>query len=369
MSISSEKKAVDAPLATARRRWSLVVGLLAALVPLPVYFAWRDARERRPPDDARAGSGSRVGPQRNAVSIDLGVLSPKSQVERSVTLTNDSTHTWTVKGASSDCTCLVEEVVPRVIAPGQSFQVRFRFKAGDNPGRIDRHMHVSFKEPEAGPIIVSLTGTVRAWAEASPHVLSFGTILRGSKTETTFEVAVVGPQVWDAKKVRTTLPGLELRLLSSRDIVHEVDGVRGTAHRLRASYTAPADATGIQSGQFQLAGPTPEKTLIVPVRASVVPPMSASPAQIFLGFMPRGADVPIKATITLNDPTIRAPVPEFAISHGPDVSVTLSAGPTDHELVLTGSFRAGEKSGSRATQIKVIHRDRELTVRVFAYVR
>jgi Protein of unknown function (DUF1573) len=311
-------------------------GLLG--VSLAGYLTWF-GRDSGPPPSAAFGDARDADSGFRTIAFDLGVLSPGTSVERVVAIPNESSRSGSAKSVWSDCSCVVHELTPAVVEPHATWDLKFRYKAPNQPGAIAQRIVIRFNEEGVEPLIVRIRGTIRDWAEPSPDEVAFPGVSAGGVAEkeiTVFTLAADESFVGDSTV--SGVPWITVRRLGSDTALSGGGRIEGRQHRFRLTFSPPHDAkAAIHKGEFVLApaagGHDP---LRVPCEARVLPRVSASPEEVFLGFAHAGKATESTVRVRLHDEKLPAKPSDWTVRHdlGAEFTATLEEADTPRELVL-----------------------------------
>jgi Protein of unknown function (DUF1573) len=110
----------------------------------------------------------------------FGVIRPNQRVSHTFLVSNDSSHTWSLKSIITQCRCTVGGLTPTEIAPGQTAQFTVGLVATAAEVNLAKRLNLRFNEPDSPSFWFALEAVVRNAMSVSPNRL----ILRGESGST-----------------------------------------------------------------------------------------------------------------------------------------------------------------------------------------
>jgi hypothetical protein len=295
------------------------------------------------------------GPK-NTIIVDIGAIKPGESLVRQVEIVNSGTVNWTLKGVSSDCSCIGQQFQPSILAPGKAGKLDIRFRASQGVGSIQKHVFVGFHESEAPVQVVVIKGVARAWATASPILVEFGDVIGGARTSRRLQVLTPPDEHAELDREKSELPNCTVTYVQSK----RMDFMDGTCQDVAEYDIALALPVAIGTspwmGKLRFVSPS-EKVhqLDVPLTASVCPPIQCSSEQVFFGMLVPGESAVCRVRLT---PHTKADVllkaSECRVSHdlGDQLDVAVLQG-EGGGLLLEVRHRAGRPKSSLVGHLTV----------------
>jgi len=338
--------------------YRLAVVVLLAWAPVGAIVGAYSAADSPQALLARAGSEiPEVG--FSVVRFDVGVVAPNGSTEHSAAIVNESQDQCSVKAISSDCGCIVHQMKSVVVAPGASWDLKFRYAAPDGSGVISKRIVVVFNEPGMLPLLVHVQGIVRNWAEPSSDEIAFGDVIPGGVVEQ--ELAVVttkSDQGLGREPVVSGVPWVTVRLMDAEKVRIAGDDSYGTRRRYQLVFAPPAEAPPMaHQGEFVLNAAESDLKMRVRCRARVVSKIRASADEVFFGVVEPGAHKKCVVRLHPHDERLVLQATDFSLRHdlGPEFTATVSAADTPGEWLITMELSRAKnnQTGIRTGNLRV----------------
>ncbi len=222
----------------------------------------------------------------NFSSVKQGVV-----LDRKVAFRNDGTGTLCIRDVSVSCGCIKGHLVgdDRTFEPGESGTIEVELDTEGREGNVKKTVSVFTNEPDRPRVTFSVQASITVGLIATPLHLSFPRVLVGEPSTGTVRLrSAIGDQDWK-------VTGVEGRVLVDGKPVpytYEVVPMKDPNQRiLDVRITHPGrDVEGPFQDAIVVKTTHPDRPEVV-VRAHlmVVPPISAYPAQVALGYVPAPA--------------------------------------------------------------------------------
>jgi Protein of unknown function (DUF1573) len=291
-----------------------------------------------------------------AVTVDLGVVLAGSKTERVVKLRNESPSTISVKKVQSDCGCMTDKVDPETIPAGATYEFTIHYTAPDGNGTIQRRLLLTFNEAGSIPVLVSVTGQVRQWAEANLVAINFGEVLCGQATVKPLTITSFSKRKLQMEDFQAHLPHLKPLRLRVDEGVRQADGQEATVYSLDMELSPPLDAKpGALLGDVVVQSGEPAEKLIVPCRAAIIQPVTAEPGSWFLGFVRPEESYRAAIRVRRKETATGFSWRDVRVVHdlGQEFDAKAVVGPDPMELELQCCFRPEKRSGARSGSIRI----------------
>ena len=163
------------------------------------------------------GDYSAVGQKRSLVTnavCDFGVVSPLTLLSKTLTIQNDSNSRWTVASLRTSCGCAVASISPSTIEPSKSATIDLTYRPGSLSVDDERRIEVSFREPTAPQLVVTIRAQVRPPLSVSEHQILF--------QECHDETPPVAVKVWNYGETRWK--GITATAMQGYVVTDTIDG-------------------------------------------------------------------------------------------------------------------------------------------------
>ena len=243
-------------------------------------------------------STSRGEDQYDILEHDFGLLNPGVNVSYRFPIHNSDKRAVTVRRVLTSCTCTVTELSSKHIAAGGCAFATLMYKAGERPDDDRRQLVLTFEEPWARPIALTVTARIRRPLTLSLDQISFGRIAQGYSSTNVLQVENFSDKDWtsisttcNAQWITTSAPRLQ-KTPKAMDQPRQ-------AWQIDVTATPDKSAVGECNADLVVvpAGVDVPEAQQVHLSADFAAPIVASPAQLFFGEVKPGRTY--KASTTL----------------------------------------------------------------------
>lgn len=233
-------------------------------------------------DDAPI-SGSLNASKSLRLTHDLGIVRPMSKVTHTFTVTNPTHHALTLAHIHESCSCTVAEVSRSVIPAGETAKVAVTFSAPNQASDGERTVQISFQEPTAPTVYLTIHASVRPAVTVFPPELDFLEVLPGQTANRTVMVYNYGDTDWSDIHLSTDVKWLAMRMTAAPVLDTKGEQPR-QAWRVEATARADSISFGKHRGTVRFEPvSTTDDPAVLPVALEVPLPIRAFPDRLFLG--------------------------------------------------------------------------------------
>lgn len=224
------------------------------------------------------------------LSCDFGVISPKADRARTLTVRNDGATAWTVANISRTCACTVTRIVPTSIPPGKSAKIEVLLRAPRSVGDTKKSIAIRFAEVNTPQIVIDVRARARIPLSTLPDVIDFGHCLSSKNATAILEVHTFTPQPLSSLVVNSAAPWLRAELLGKP----HVDERSGSKQVWTVRATAQTSELPLGTSRASIVvGPSDGEPPAITIQALVYikGPLEVSPRKFFFDRATLGATV------------------------------------------------------------------------------
>jgi Protein of unknown function (DUF1573) len=246
---------------------------------------------------------------------DFGVVSRNAKAEYAFTFENKLKENLHIASVRSSCGCTKPVVSNPIVKPGERGQIVAQFNTRSFIGQKSAMITVVFDQPYYAEVQLTVTGQIRSDIVTEPGEVQFGDVPVGQERAVSLKISYAGRPDWKILDVRGQSDHLEVRLNQEPAAGNLI------AYTMSVKLKETAPAGDMQEEIVVVTNDRQNDKFSLPVKASIRPPISISPAFVSLGsvsaksaakdrIIVRG-DKPFAITeIVCDDPRIQFQIPK-----------------------------------------------------------
>lgn len=290
--------------------------------------------------EAVAENGTR--PRFSETSHDFGTVARGAATEHLFWFTNTSRYDVHVRGVRTSCGCTTPSVVHSTVKSGEQGAIRAVFNTRSFTGQRGATITVVFDRPYYSEAQLQVRGFIRCDVVFTPGRVDFGTVRQGECAERVIDLQYAGRNDWQVTQIRVPDSCLSVEKRETRRGAGRV----GYELVVRLAGEAPA---GVLDTELVLeTNESRGNRVPLAVTGQIVPPLSVSPALLYLGSVQCGQQVTtrlvVRAAEAFQITAIECDDPRFRFEVG-------NCAKTLHLIPVT--FQAGDAPGQVAAKIRV----------------
>ncbi|MCO6453875.1 MAG: DUF1573 domain-containing protein [Pirellulaceae bacterium] len=275
-------------------------------------------------------------------SHDFGVVARNAKAEFTFRMENPYAADVHVASVRSSCGCSTPQILKSDLTTYETGGILAVFNTGSFTGKHGATITVTIDRPKFAEIQLRVDGTIRGDVVMQPGDVAFGAVSTGEAADREVLIEYHGFQSgWRIEHVHCSNPHLKCQLQPLQTVAGR------PACRLTATLASDAPV-GYLHEQLVLTTTDPSaRQLSVPVTGRIVPPITLSPASLYLGVVPVNQQVTRKLVVMGKQP-FRVVAIEC------DECFEVPIGDTAQKVhVLPLTFKAGDQPGKVVRTIKV----------------
>jgi hypothetical protein len=189
---------------------------------------------------------------------------------------------------------------------------------------------------------LQISGYIHSDVDFQPGSVAFGDVAQGAESTKEISVTYYGRQAWQITDVRSANEHLEVELGEAKKTGN------GITYQMSVKVKADAPAGPINDSLTLVTNDSRLPSVAVPVEGRVVPPLSVSPASLFLGVLKPGQVVTKQLVVTGKQPF---KVKHVKCDNGSFAFKTTDVAKKVHLIPVT--YTAGDAAGEIEQKIEI----------------
>jgi hypothetical protein len=290
------------------------------------------------------GSAQTWGTPRFAsTSHDFGTVARGAVAEHLFWFTNTCGSDVHVRGVRTTCGCTTPSVVHATVKSGERGAIRAAFNTRSFTGQRSATIIVVFDRPRYTEVQLHVRGYVRRDVVFHPGSVDFGTVRQGQGAERVIGVEYAGRNDWQITAIRVPAPHYDVRTRETRR------GAGRVGYELVVRLAEDAPPGTIETELVLETNDRSGSRVPLAVSGQIVPPLSVSPALLYVGNVPCGREVKTRLVVRASEAfrilAVECDDPRFDFEIG-DQAKTLHFIPV--------AFRAGEEAGPLSVTVRIL---------------
>jgi len=218
----------------------------------------------------------------SAVEHDFGTIARGAKAEHDFAFTNPYAGDIHVDSARASCGCTSVTVKNPTVTTYEKGAITARINSDSFLGRQGATITVTFDKPSRAQVQLHVKVYVQSDVVLEPAGVLFGSVEQGQAAEKTVRVSRAGRTDWRIVEIKSANPHLTAHVVDSRSQSGrtEVD--------VRVSLSRLAPAGRVSEHLMLVTNDQTSRQIALPVDGQVVPELSASPSELFLGVVSPG---------------------------------------------------------------------------------
>ncbi len=229
-------------------------------------------------------------------SFDFGKIDQQQTVEHIFKFKNTGNADLKIDHLQSSCSCTGALISSKVVPPGGSGEIKVSFSSKSFQGEIKRSVQVFSNDPDKGTYILNIKSNVRAFIEANPNNVDFGSLKNGETVSRKIAVKNLTNEPLTIKEVKTDLKDIKIGEFEKEINPNEETTINLTL----TSSSSPGNFFGnieITTSQHS------DRKLIVAATGKVLGDITLTPDNIYFGIVKKGGKSEQKIKIANNSST------------------------------------------------------------------
>jgi hypothetical protein len=227
---------------------------------------------------------------------DFGTVARGAVAEHLFWFTNTSADDVHVHSVRTTCGCTTPSVVHKTVQSGQRGAIRAVFNTRSFIGQRSATIIVVFDQPRYAEVQLQVRGFTRCDVVLQPGSVDFGSVRQGQAAEQTIGVDYAGRTDWRITAIRVPASYFHVQAQETRR------GSGRVRYELRVQLAEDAPPGTIET---ELTLETDDRTgnrVPLAVRGQIVPPLSVSPALLYLGNTSAGQQLKTRLVVRGSEP-------------------------------------------------------------------
>jgi len=275
-------------------------------------------------------------------SHDFGTVARGAATEHLFWFTNHSGSDIHVLGVRTSCGCTTPSVVHSTVKNGEQGAIRAVFNTRSFTGQRSATITVVFDRPRYAEAQLYVRGYIRRDVVFQPSSVDFGTVREGETAERVVAIEYAGRNDWQIAAGRVPCPYLSVETRQTKRSAGRV------GYQLVVRLGAEAPAGALDTELTLETNDSRGNQVPLTVTGQIVPPLSVSPALLFMGDVRGGQEFKARLVVRAAEPfkitAVECDDPRFQF----EVS---SESKTLHFIPVT--FQAGGEAASLSTKIRI----------------
>jgi len=149
-------------------------------------------------------------------TYDFGEILKGDQVKHIFTIRNAGDAPLTIEKVKTSCGCTAALLSEKVLAPGQTAEIKTNFDSTRFKGRVKKTIYVNSNDPQQPEAHILLTGMIRPQIVVEPDPLRLENLTPGQAVEKTVKISNFGKTPIMLLKVTVTSQDLEGKLSAKK---------------------------------------------------------------------------------------------------------------------------------------------------------
>jgi hypothetical protein len=216
---------------------------------------------------------------------DFGYVARGAKAEYEFPLSNIYLEDVHIAGVRSSCGCTTPRIKQEWLKTYEKGAIIASFNTPLFLGRKGATVTVTFDKPFYAEVQLHVTGYIRGDVVFRPGSAQLGSVDQGTPADTKVAVGYAGRSDWQILEVKSANPHL------SGKVVETARGGGRVSYELLVHLDANAPAGYVQDHLMLITSDRGSAQVPVPVEGYVAPPITVSPASLFMGVVPPGKQV------------------------------------------------------------------------------
>jgi hypothetical protein len=278
----------------------------------------------------------------NTTSHDFGTVARGTKAQFRFQIRNIYEEDVHIAGVQSSCGCTVAKVTKSDLKTHETSEVIAEFNTRDFQGHKSAALTVTLDCVSHAKVQLRITGEIRTDVVMEPGSVDFGIVDFGSTMEKKLQVSYAGRDDWRITDARSSDPYFEV------EVTELARGAGKISYELLVRLTGEAPIGYIKDQLILVTNDPRARELPLDMQGRVVPDITISPSELFIGVVHPGQKVP-KVVL------VRGKKPFRIIDvKCPDKSFTFTPSPEAKSVhLIPVVFTAGDDPGRIARKISI----------------
>ncbi len=247
-----------------------------------------------------------------------------------------------IAGVRTSCRCTEPRITKDTLKTWETGGIIAEFKTRSFLGNRSATITVTIDRPFFAEVQLSVRGYIRGDVVFDPGEVAFGEVSQGQQQEKMINVTYAGRSNWKIVDVRSANPHFEVELLDENRYAGHV------TYKMLVRLLPTAPAGYIQDQLAIVTNDSWNSDLDLPIEGRVTPPVTVSPASLFMGVLKPGES----ATKQL---VVRGKTPFKVVKiHCPDGCFEFTLSDEEKKLhLIPVKFTAGSSPGKVSEVIEI----------------
>ncbi|MCU0978799.1 MAG: DUF1573 domain-containing protein [Pirellulaceae bacterium] len=273
---------------------------------------------------------------------DFGTVARGAATEHLFWFTNTCGSDVHVRGVRTSCGCTTPSVVHSTVRHGEQGAIRAIFNTRSFTGQRSANITVVFDRPRYTEVQLHVRGYIRRDVVFEPSCVDFGTIREGEAAQRVIGIDYAGRSDWQITAARVPDQHLSVETRETKRSSGRV------GYELIVRLAAGAPAGTIDTELTLETNDSRGNRVPLAVTGQIVPPLSVSPALLYLGNAQGGQELKSRLVVRAAEPfritAVECEDPRFRFEIGQEAK-------TLHFIPVT--FTAGGETGNLSTKIHI----------------
>ena len=283
------------------------------------------------------------GPPRFAQTYhDFGTVARGAATEHLFWFTNTCGADVHVRSVRTSCGCTAPSAVHSTVASGEKGAIRAVFNTRSFTGQRSATITVVFDRPRYSEVQLQVRGYIRRDVVFEPSCVDFGSVREGEAAQRVIGIDYAGRNDWQITAARVPDPHLSVEARETKRSSGRV------GYELIVRLAADAPAGTIDTELTLETNDWRGNRVPLAVTGQIVPPLSVSPALLYLGDVRGGQELKtrlvVRAAEAFRITAVECDDRRFRFEIGQEAKAL-------HFIPVT--FQAGSEAGSLSTKIRI----------------
>ncbi len=275
-------------------------------------------------------------------SHDFGHVARGSKTEFAFEIENCYEEDVHIVDVRSSCGCTAPTITKPTVKTWEKGAILATFNTTSFLGQRTATLTVVIDKPYPAEVNLQISGYIHSDVDFQPGSVAFGDVEQGAEATKEIAVTYYGRQAWQITDVRSASEHLEVELGEAKKIA------KGITYKMSVKVKGTAPAGPISDSLTLVTNDSRLPSVSVAVEGRVVPPLSVSPASLFLGVLKPGQVVTKQLVVTGKQPF---KVTGVKCSHAGFTFKTTDVAKKVHLIPVT--YTAGQATGEIEQTIEI----------------
>jgi hypothetical protein len=275
-------------------------------------------------------------------SHDFGHVARGAKTEFAFEIENSYEEDVHIADVRSSCGCTAPTITKPTLKTWEKGAILATFNTKSFLGQRTATLTVVIDKPYYAEVNLQISGYIHSDVDFQPGSVAFGDVAQGAESTKEISVTYYGRQAWQITDVRSANEHLEVELGEAKKTGN------GITYQMSVKVKADAPAGPINDSLTLVTNDSRLPSVAVPVEGRVVPPLSVSPASLFLGVLKPGQVVTKQLVVTGKQPF---KVKQVKCDNGSFAFKTTDVAKKVHLIPVT--YTAGDAAGEIEQKIEI----------------